>query len=37
MLAVCDGFLLQWLLDRDRAPSSAELMGALRGALPALG
>ena len=36
MLAVCDGFLLQWLLDRDRVPSSADLMGALRPVLPAL-
>ena len=36
MLAVCDGFVLQWLLDRDRAPSSAELMGALGAVLPAL-
>jgi AcrR family transcriptional regulator len=36
MLAVCDGFVLQWLLDRERLPSSAELMSALRAALPAL-
>jgi len=37
LLALCDGLILQWLLDRDRAPSSDEVMGALRAALPAWG
>ena len=30
VLALCDGLILQWLLDRDRAPSSAEVISALR-------
>ena len=30
VLALCDGLILQWLLDRDRAPTSAEVIGALR-------
>lgn len=30
MLALCDGFILQWLLDRERAASSADVIGALR-------
>jgi len=36
MLALCDGLILQWLLDRERPPSSADVMGALRAALPAV-
>jgi AcrR family transcriptional regulator len=32
VLALCDGLVLQWLLDRERAPSSAEVIGALRAA-----
>jgi AcrR family transcriptional regulator len=35
MLAVCDGLLLQWLVDPDRAPSGAELTAGLDAALPA--
>jgi hypothetical protein len=35
MTAVCDGLMLQWLLDPDRVPSSRELMEALAAALPA--
>lgn len=34
--AVCDGLMLQWLLDRDRVPTSRELMTALAAGLPAL-
>ena len=33
--AVCDGLILQWLLDPDRVPSSREVMEALTAALPA--
>jgi AcrR family transcriptional regulator len=36
MLALCDGLILQWLLDRERPPSSANVMEALRAALPAV-
>ncbi len=36
LMALADGLILQWLLDRERVPSSAELLGALRAALPAL-
>jgi AcrR family transcriptional regulator len=36
MLAVCDGLILQWLLDRERVPSSVEVLGALRAVLPAI-
>ena len=32
VLALCDGLILQWLLDRDRAPSSAAVIAALRAA-----
>ena len=32
VLALCDGLILQWLLDRERTPSSAEVVGALRAA-----
>jgi AcrR family transcriptional regulator len=32
-IVVCDGLLVQWLLDPDAAPSGAELTGALRLAL----
>jgi AcrR family transcriptional regulator len=34
MLAVCDGLLLQWLVDPERAPSGAELTAGLDAALP---
>ncbi len=34
MLAVCDGLLLQWLVDPDRAPSGEELTAGLDAALP---
>jgi AcrR family transcriptional regulator len=30
VLALCDGLILQWLLDRERAPTSAEVVRALR-------
>lgn len=30
VLAVCDGLILQWLLDPESAPSSSEVMAALR-------
>jgi AcrR family transcriptional regulator len=36
ILALCDGLILQWLLDRERLPSSAEVVRALRAALPAM-
>lgn len=29
MIAVCDGFAAQWLIDADNAPSAADLTGAL--------
>jgi AcrR family transcriptional regulator len=32
-IVICDGLLVQWLLDPDAAPSGAELTGALRLAL----
>jgi len=35
MIAVCDGLLLQWLVDPERAPSGEELTAALDAALPA--
>jgi AcrR family transcriptional regulator len=35
MTAVCDGLILQWLLDPDRVPSSRQVMEALGAALPA--
>ena len=34
MIAVCDGLLLQWLVDPERAPSGAELTTGLDAALP---
>ncbi len=34
MIAVCDGLLLQWLVDPDRAPSGEELTAGLAAALP---
>jgi AcrR family transcriptional regulator len=34
MIAVCDGLLLQWLVDPERAPSGAELTDGLDAALP---
>jgi hypothetical protein len=34
MIAVCDGLLLQWLVDPDRAPSGEELTSGLDAALP---
>ena len=35
MIAVCDGLLLQWLVDPERAPSGEELTAGLDAALPA--
>ena len=37
LMATCDGLFLQWVLDPGRAPSSADVMAALRAAAPALG
>jgi AcrR family transcriptional regulator len=34
MIAVCDGLLLQWLVDPERAPTGAELTAGLEAALP---
>ena len=34
MIAVCDGLMLQWLLDPERAPSGAQITAALEAALP---
>jgi AcrR family transcriptional regulator len=34
MIAVCDGLLLQWLVDPERAPSGEELTAGLDAALP---
>jgi AcrR family transcriptional regulator len=34
MIAVCDGLLLQWLVDPERAPSGEELTAGLDVALP---
>jgi AcrR family transcriptional regulator len=36
VMAVCDGLMLQWLLDPDRMPSSREVMDSLAAALPAV-
>src|SRR5262245_45566894 len=36
ILAVCDGLILQWLLDRDSTPSGAEVVEALSALAPAL-
>jgi AcrR family transcriptional regulator len=33
--AVCDGLILQWLLDPDRVPSSGQVMDALAASIPA--
>lgn len=33
LIAVCDGLLLQWLVDPERAPSGDELITALEAAL----
>jgi AcrR family transcriptional regulator len=35
MIAVCDGLLLQWLVDPERAPAGDELTAGLDAALPA--
>jgi AcrR family transcriptional regulator len=35
MTAVCDGLILQWLLDPERVPSSRGVMEALAAAVPA--
>jgi AcrR family transcriptional regulator len=32
--AICDGLILQWLLDPDRVPSSGQVMAALNAAVP---
>jgi hypothetical protein len=32
MIAVCDGLLLQWLVDPERAPSGAELAAGVEAA-----
>jgi AcrR family transcriptional regulator len=34
--ALCDGLMLQWLLDPERTPSSADVMQALAAVAPAL-
>jgi AcrR family transcriptional regulator len=34
MIAVCDGLLLQWLVDPERAPSGEDLTAGLDAALP---
>jgi AcrR family transcriptional regulator len=34
MIAICDGLLLQWLVDPERAPSGEELIAGLDAALP---
>jgi AcrR family transcriptional regulator len=34
MTAVCDGLILQWLLDPERVPSSEQVMAALAAAIP---
>jgi AcrR family transcriptional regulator len=34
LIALCDGLLLQWLVDTQRAPSGEELIAALEVALP---
>jgi AcrR family transcriptional regulator len=34
MIAVCDGLLLQWLVDPERAPSGEEMTAGLDAALP---
>jgi AcrR family transcriptional regulator len=34
LIAVCDGLLLQWLVDAERAPSGEELIAAFEAALP---
>jgi AcrR family transcriptional regulator len=34
MIAVCDGLLLQWLVDPERAPTGEELTAGLDAALP---
>jgi len=36
VLALTDGLILQWLLDRENLPSGAEIMGALRAVSPAV-
>jgi AcrR family transcriptional regulator len=33
-IAVCDGLMLQWLLDPDRAPSASQIMDALAALIP---
>lgn len=34
LIAVCEGLLLQWLVDRERAPSGEDLIAGLNAALP---
>lgn len=34
MTAICDGLILQWLLDPDRVPSSEQVVAALAAAIP---
>jgi AcrR family transcriptional regulator len=36
VIAICDGLILQWLLDHESTPSSAELLDGLSALLPAL-
>jgi AcrR family transcriptional regulator len=36
LTAVCDGLILQWLLDPEGVPSSREVMEAIAAAIPAL-
>jgi AcrR family transcriptional regulator len=35
LIAICDGLMLQWLIDPEHAPSGAELIAGLEAALPA--
>jgi AcrR family transcriptional regulator len=36
VIAICDGLILQWLLDPDSTPSSEEVVGALSALAPVL-
>jgi AcrR family transcriptional regulator len=35
LIAICDGLMLQWLIDPEHAPSGEELIAGLEAALPA--
>jgi hypothetical protein len=34
LIAICDGLMLQWLIDPEYAPSGEELIAGLEAALP---